>query len=388
LQTHLDTNGANAMTGSEIERFFFKPAPASAAELAGQRRQSSQGFQAPPARPEKAPYHLDLAAVLPTRTDAIRQAGRIVFHALGDTGGINGPGAQRNVADHMTAQVHATALPDQPSFFFHLGDVVYYHGEESQYHDQFYGPYQDYPAPIFAIPGNHDGDVGGAPHRSLVPFMDHFCSREAHHAVEAGHSDRPTMIQPNCYWRLEAPFVTVLGLYSNVTGELDNTDAGATAQRDWLTEELRTAPTDRCLLVAVHHPIYSVGPHGPTPRVAEALEVAVRTAGRRPDAVLSGHDHNYQRFTRRVEGRDVPFLVVGAGGFAGYELSKVHRRLALPDGVTLDHSNAKRPGFLRLTVSPDRLVGEYFTVPEEGHEGEDAELDDRFTLDLRQHRQS
>ena len=46
-----------------------------------------------------------------------------------------------------------TAARAQPSFLFHLGDVVYDHGEDTGYHDQFYHPYKDYPAPIFAIPG-------------------------------------------------------------------------------------------------------------------------------------------------------------------------------------------------------------------------------------------
>jgi hypothetical protein len=221
---------------------------------------------------------------------------------------------------------------------------------------------------------------------SLEAFMKHFCARVPYHPLEAGHSDRPTMTQPNCYWRLEAPFVTIIGLYSNVSGELDNTDARATAQRDWLAEELRTAPADRCLLVAVHHPIYSLGSHGPTRRVAQALDDAVKAGGRVPDAVLSGHYHNYQRFTRKFDGRDVPYLVVGAGGMAGYDLSRVHKHRGPGEGVKLEHHNHQRPGFLRLGVTPDRLVGEYFVVPGPGRENDGEERDDHFTLDLEKHK--
>jgi hypothetical protein len=288
----------------------------------------------------------------------------------------------------MTHQVNGTQLPEQPSFFYHLGDVVYFQGEDTKYHDQFYHPYEEYPAPIFAIPGNHDGKVGGDSSHSLDAFMKHFCARVPFHAREAGHSDRPTMTQPNCYWRLEAPFVTILGLYSNVSGELDYTDARSTAQRDWLTEELRTAPADRCLLVAVHHPVYSLGGHGPTPRVAEALDQAFQAAGRVPDAVLSGHAHNYQRFTRRLDGREIPYLIVGAGGMAGYDLSRVHKHRDPGAGVTLEHHNHTSPGFLRVTVRPDQLVGEYFTVPGPGRENDGETRDDHFRLDLRTHRVS
>ncbi len=264
--------------------------------------------------------------------------------------------------------------------------MVHYHGENDGYHDQFYHPYQDYPAPIFAIPGNHDGDTPD-PRDTLQAFMDHFCSAEAQHRPEAGHSDRPTMTQPNCYWRLEAPFVTFVGLYSNVSGELDDTDAGETTQRDWLTEELRSAPRDKCLIVTVHHPVYSLGKHGGTKRVRDALEQAMKASGRMPDAVFTGHDHCYQRFTRKREGWQVPFLVVGAGGFAGYDdLTRVKADMEpLPD-VTLEAHNDKRPGFLRVTVTAKKLTGEYFTVPRVGEESKDAKRRDKFTVDLKSHR--
>jgi hypothetical protein len=338
-------------------------------------------------RASNAPYHLNLAAILPTRTGAIQKARQIVFHVVGDTGGVSGRGAQENVAEHMTRQIETTTLPKQPSFLYHLGDVVYYQGEDTKYHDQFYHPYQDYPAPIFAIPGNHDGKVGGDSAHTLEAFMKHFCARVPYHPLEAGHSDRPTMTQPNCYLRLEAPFVTVIGLYSNVSGELDNTDAQATAQRDWLTEELSTAPSDRCLLIAMHHPIYSLGGHGPTRRVAQALEHAIKASGRFPDAVLSGHDHNYQRFTRKLDhSREIPYLIVGAGGMTGYTLARVHKHRDPGEDVTLEHHNDKRPGFLRLKISADRLKGEYFTVPEAGRENDEEERDDHFTLDLKKHK--
>jgi hypothetical protein len=104
-------------------------------------------------RTENAPYHLNLAAVLPGRTRAIEEAGQVVFHAVGDTGGISGRGAQENVADPMTRQVQSTRLPGQPSFLYHFGDVVYYTGEDTKYHEQFYHPYpvrcqpKTYPCP-------------------------------------------------------------------------------------------------------------------------------------------------------------------------------------------------------------------------------------------------
>jgi hypothetical protein len=374
------------MSAADLEQFFFRPRPRTLDELTGQRRQTSTSFQPPPVRLENHPYRLDFATLFPSRARAVEQAGQIAFHMVGDTGGANGRGAQQNVADHMTRQIYERDLAEQASFFFHLGDVVYWRGEESQYHDQFYHPYQDYPAPIFAIPGNHDGEVTDAPHDTLAPFLRHFCSPAPVHAAAAGHSDRPTMTQPNCYWTLRAPFVTIIGLYSNVTGELDNTDRGDTTQRDWLVGELEAAPTDRCLLLAVHHPVFSLGSHGPTPRVAKAIDYAIKKTGRFPDAVFSGHEHNYQRFTQEWDDRRIAHVVAGAGGNGGYFLPRVNRGLTPPRWVRLKFFEDEHPGFLRVTVSPDRLVGRYYIVPGPGRENDPARRVDRFTVDLKAHR--
>jgi hypothetical protein len=35
-----------------------------------------------------------------------------------------------------------------------------------------------------------------------------------------------------------------------------------------------------------------------------------------PDAFLSGHAHNYQRYTRRTGGKQIPYIVAGTGGIA------------------------------------------------------------------------
>ena len=86
------------------------------------------------------------------------------------------------------------------------------------YYDQFYDPYRDYPAPIFAIPGNHDGMV--APNSSAVTldaFRSNFCTAGAppHRTPEAGELPRTAQVQPGVFFTLEAPFVRILGLYSN-----------------------------------------------------------------------------------------------------------------------------------------------------------------------------
>src|SRR5262249_54844921 len=244
---------------------------------------------------------------------------------------------------------------------YHLGDVVYYNGQHADYYPQFYEPYEEYAAPIVAIPGNHDGDpVDPLLEPSLSAFVDLFCAETPHRPPEAQEAQRDTMTQPNPFWTLTSSLVTIVGLYTNVPegGRLD------TDQIDWLHAELVGAPEDRALLVALHHPIYSADAHhGGSESMGRALDEAIAATGRVPDAVLTAHVHNYQRFTRTVQGREVPCLVAGAGGYwhlhymakdeTGHDLT-VPWQTPDPD-VRLDAYCDDRHGYLRLTVSASEV---------------------------------
>ena len=148
---------------------------------------------------------------------AIQKSGQIVFHSVGDTGAVKGPESQNLVSDKMVQDFADTNPSDRPSFCFHLGDVVYSFGEAQYYYDQFYEPYRSYPAPIFAVAGNHDGLVySGEGVPSLQAFLRNFVSPEPVKTPESGGLIRTAMTQPAVYFALDAPFVTIIGLYSNV----------------------------------------------------------------------------------------------------------------------------------------------------------------------------
>jgi hypothetical protein len=261
-------------------------------------------------------------------------------------------------------------------FFYHLGDVVYFNGMSVDYPVQFYEPYQYYDAPIVAIPGNHDGDTrtrkGDVPddEKSLFGFMQNFCSP----TQEFLFKHRPTMTQPYVYWTLDTPLATIIGLYSNVDGDLDA--PGTFEQQAWLTKQLQEAPKDRALIIAVHHAPYSLDTsHGGYGDIGTALDKAFSASGRTPHLVLSGHVHNYQRFMRKLGKKTVPYVVAGAGGYADSEraLHKVakdpetHENLdaplqtALPD-VTLAAYNDTEPGFLRIKITQKQIQAEYYTI--------------------------
>src|SRR5215471_5126504 len=202
---------------------------------------------------------LPLGVILPDVAAEAERAKRLVFHVIGDSGGIHGDDVQVAVAEAMEAQINATKAPNQPAFLYHVGDVVYFNGQSELYGAQFYEPYQYYPAPIFAIPGNHDGDTrvraGDAPDTepSLFGFSENFCAPQPHQIS----AYRKTMTQPYAYWTLDAPLVNIIGLYSNVEGTLDA--RGAFEQQSWLQQQLTSASTkDGFIIIAVHHPPYSL----------------------------------------------------------------------------------------------------------------------------------
>src|SRR6266700_3102511 len=317
----------------------------------GQR--SNQVFEPLPFPTGTYPYRLDLVDVVPGAAEALSGDRPLVFHCVGDTGGIKDPAPQLAVAAAMEADLHA---PDgqPPLFFYHLGDVVYFFGDRSEYYPQFYEPYAGYPIPIFAIPGNHDGSVApGSPDPSLTGFVDNFCATDPHLTPEAEEVDRHTMTQPNVYWTLLTPRVTIVGLYTNVPegGRIQNDQAA------WLQEELRAADPGLPVIVALHHPVYSLDSvHGGDPDIQRVLDTAFAGAQRVPDAVFTGHVHNYQRFVRDHDGRQVLYIVSGAGGY--HNLHRVvvpaaQQAVVQPDGVALVSHCDDRYGFMRITVTKD-----------------------------------
>jgi acid phosphatase type 7 len=358
-------------SGKGGRTFSSDPMPTSFHTIVDPAQNPPQPFRDLPAPTGISPFHLSLNAVLTDEAMAtINNSGTMVFHSVGDTGGVNTPTQIENVANYMVKDFAGADITGHPSFFYHLGDVVYYDGETPNYYPEFYEPYSNYPAPIFAIPGNHDGDINAQfPETSLAAFVRNFCSQVPVITPEAKDANRHAMTQPNVYWTLDTPLVTFIGLYSNCPegGQLSQT------QIDWFQSELENAPAGKALIVAVHHPIYSAyGPKPGSQHLYDFLNTACTTAkNRTPDLVLTGHVHNYQRFTGTLAGKAVPFIVAGAGGYnpSLHTLSKAFHQAKLPiamagsDG-TLESFCDSQHGYLRITVTKGKMVVEYFAVPD------------------------
>jgi 3',5'-cyclic AMP phosphodiesterase CpdA len=221
--------------------------------------------------------------------------------------------------------------------------------------------------------------------------MANFCAKTASVLADAGDVPRTSMTQPNCYWTLRAPLVTIIGLYTNAP------DHGVVEpdQEAWLVGELKDAPKDRALIVALHHPPLSADAHhGASQAMRDLLDKAFQDASRIPDLVLSGHIHTYERFTRPlVRGGTLAYVVAGAGGYPNlHTLAKVNGApppIPWTDpatGITLEnYSQQHRHGFLRLTISATQIAGAYTTVPrpQESWSTGPVDMIDQFTLEIR-----
>jgi 3',5'-cyclic AMP phosphodiesterase CpdA len=138
--------------------------------------------------------------------------------------------------------------------------------------------------------------------------------------------------------------------YRRIAGNVElfllNSNAPAsTTQREWLRNRLRESTT-RWQIVAFHHPAYTCGNYLGHPTILSRWVPLFERFG--VDLVLSGHDHNYQRFAQH---RGVHYVVHGGGGQRLYPIrscpgSYPTRRMAL-----------SRRGFLYLIAGDNQLRG-------------------------------
>ena len=298
---------------------------------------------------------LDLATIVgsnPPGYAGSSAAKSIAFDVIGDSGA---PSQQKlNSYELKVTELMATnAAQSPPAFLFHVGDVVYFYGEENYYYSQFYEPFKAYPAPIFAIPGNHDGITYNASMISLDSFQKAFCAKSPGRWEGSGGILRSSMTQPGVYFTLDAPLLSIIGLYSNCGKSLGWLND---AQLTFLYQELVRLKGLRkngipAVIMAIHHfPRWFPGQKDPA---STAIDAACKKAGFWPDAVICGHAHLYQRVVRQDTGQDIPYVLTGAGGYAitpGEEVGKSYMAQLMQNGTRLANKMFES-GYVRATVT-------------------------------------
>ena len=250
---------------------------------------------------------------------------RFSFLVIGDTGEGDDP---------QYAVVPGFLKTGQDSRFAVLAsDVIYPVGSADDYDTKFFRPYQDYRAPIYAIPGNHDWyeDLGGfmrvfcddAPPlppeprprpftrawlRSLLWHRPH--PDAGHHLAEAckvRSAPEQQAVQPGPYWAIDAGPVRVIGIDTGLLGTLD-AEQGA-----WLREVSR-GPRPKILVTG--SPLYVDGRREPCAvEGGGTVDDIVRDPEHHYVAAIGGDIHNYQRYPVRLDdGRTLQYVVAGGGG--------------------------------------------------------------------------
>jgi hypothetical protein len=367
----------------------------------------------------------------------IQDAKRIVFHAGGDSGASN-EGKYKHelgVASRLTADCQSSPENDRPAFLYHLGDVVYDFGEKEFYYDQFYDPFRNYPAPIFAIPGNHDSFV--VPDRAsqehpLTTFARQFSAEQFMVTPEARSLHRTAMIQPGVYFTLDAPFVRIIGLFSNSLEDPGLISSQRNQKKKWpgvpdfqldyLAAQLKRLKDEKykgAVLLAVHHPPFSYSPqpkranmkggggnHGSSSDMLREIDTICKDAGIYPHAFLSAHAHNYQRYTRTITfgGKElqVPFVVCGDSGHnvnpvvrpkhgepvvdpkPDTDVSYLEANPTVPSrGVVLKKCEDHNYGYLRISVDKDKAAIAFYQA---GSSSMAQSRYDLVTVNLADHR--
>ncbi|WP_371557531.1 metallophosphoesterase [Streptomyces longwoodensis] len=250
---------------------------------------------------------------------------RFSFMVLGDTG--EGDEPQYAVIPGLLTVGQGTA------FAVVASDVIYPVGSADDYDTKFFRPYRDYPAPIYAVPGNHDWYEG------LGAFMRVFCDDAPPLPAEPAprppgrawlrhllwHRPRPgdgrrldaaraqrsapgqRAVQPGPYWAIDAGPVRIVGIDTGLLGTLD------AAQGAWLREVSRD-PRPKILVTG--SPLYVDGEHHPCEiEGGGTVDEIVRDPAHRYVLAIGGDIHNYQRYpVRLADGRTLQYVVAGGGG--------------------------------------------------------------------------
>jgi acid phosphatase type 7 len=246
----------------------------------------------------------------------------------------------RNENDEATAKliegIEGTVLT--------LGDNAYPDGSAQDFEECYDASWGRFEARTKPSPGNHEYDTDP----EAAPYFAYF-------GAAAGEPGKGYYSYDLGAWHLVA-------LNSNCQ-ELGGCDASSPQVR-WLEADLAANDDKSCTLAYMHHPRFSSGEkHGNTHFVKPLWE-ALYEAG--ADVVLSGHEHNYERFAPQdPRGRADPergirgFVVGTGGGKGGKGLYPIEDSIA-----NSEVRNDNTLGVLKLTLRPEGYDWRF--VPVEG----------------------
>ena len=243
-----------------------------------------------------------------------------------------------DIADctQLAGAAKTAALLDRISgTVFTLGDNAYLSGRPQEFADCYAPTWGRHKARTRPSAGNHDYRTPGA-----KGYFDYF-------GAAAGDRDKG-------YYSYDIGAWHVVVLNSNCA-QVGGCYSGS-RQEKWLREDLAAHPA-LCTAAMWHHPRYSSAEHGDDLEVRD-LWKTLQAAG--AEIVLSGHDHDYERFAPQdADGRADPEkgvrqFVAGTGGRAEYRWGRIDAHSEVRNNDTF--------GVLALTLHPDSYDWEFVPV--------------------------
>lgn len=243
------------------------------------------------------------------------------------------PGAAVTATTCRHADVARSIVALHPKAVLLLGDIQYDRGEAAGFQGSFGPSWAKLRRLWHPVPGNHDYVTPGA--SGYYGFFG-----AAAHESSSG------------YYSYNLGSWHVVALNSNC----DQVACGnGSAQLHWLKQDLARNKR-RCVAAYLHHPRFSTGEHGDQTSVAPFWRELRR---KRAELVLSGHDHDYERFAPQDENGvarlrgGVRQFVVGTGGKSFYKAA---------GGGNSERVVVDRFGSLALSLRPDGYAWSFVDV--------------------------
>jgi acid phosphatase type 7 len=216
-----------------------------------------------------------------------------------------------------------------------LGDNAYENGTATEYANCYDPSWGRHKARTMPAPGNHEYNTPNA-----TGYYGYF-------GAAAGDPTKGYYSYDLGTWHI----VVINSNCSSIGG-----CGPGSAQEQWLRADLGAHPA-ACTLAYWHHPRFSSGPHG-SDAMTQPIWQALYDYG--ADLVLSGHDHDYERFALQdPAGNADPVhgireFVVGTGGRSHYPILSVRPNSEVSDANTY--------GVLKLSLHPSGYDWQFVPV--------------------------
>ncbi len=254
------------------------------------------------------------------------------FAVIGDFG--SGDNHEKSVADLVNSW--------HPDFIVTTGDNNYPSGSEDTIDENIGKFYHEY---IFPYKGNYG--KGSDINRFFPTLGNHDWMSEA----AQPYLDYFTLPGNERYYEFTWGEIQFLMLDSD-SNEPDGVGSSS-IQAQWLKESLQNS-NKKWQIVIMHHPPYTSGLRGPV----DWMRWPYKDWG--ADAVLSGHDHYYERLNEN----DLIYFINGAGGGSLYDF-----------GIPAEGSQKRFTGVhgaMLVTTADQSILFQFFTV--------DGKLIDQYTI--------